>query len=350
MKSFIFLLITLFSLTTYGQTVVSYREAPLNGSSAYFLNGTAFIEELSDGTFRFRLSSDYSTNSGPDVQIFMTNDNNFVTPINVVGALFVEDVGTVDGISLFSGTYSKILPGISALTDFDHVVFTCFGFGQLHWGNGTFGSPITPCTSTSSSIVEMSCGSYTAPSGQVFNTSGTVTAIIPNAAGCDSVITINLTINTVDVTTSILDSVVTASANGASYQWINCTSNTVLVGDTNQSYTITDNDNYAVIVTQGNCSDTSTCVNFTTVGIEESVFGSTFKLYPNPASENVTIDFGEEDAVNVLVTDVTGKVVFSIDGILDTQVNLNTISLNKGLYFVIIQNGNNQKVLKFLKD
>jgi len=35
---------------------------------------------------------------------------------------------------------------------------------------------------------------YVAPDGQLYNTSGTHTAIVPNAAGCDSTITINLTI------------------------------------------------------------------------------------------------------------------------------------------------------------
>ncbi len=47
---------------------------------------------------------------------------------------------------------------------------------------------------TSSSISETVCDSYTAPDGQVYTTSGTKTAIIPNAAGCDSTITIALTV------------------------------------------------------------------------------------------------------------------------------------------------------------
>jgi len=125
MRKFTFLLALFISFSTYAQTVVSYREAPLSGGGPYFLNGTAFIEELSDGTFRFRLSSAYGTNSGPDVQIFMTNNNTFSSPINTTGALFVEDVGFEDGINQFSGAYSRILPGITALSDFDYVVFTC---------------------------------------------------------------------------------------------------------------------------------------------------------------------------------------------------------------------------------
>ena len=42
---------------------------------------------------------------------------------------------------------------------------------------------------------ESVCNSYTAPSGAVYTTSGTIQDTIPNAAGCDSILTINLTVN-----------------------------------------------------------------------------------------------------------------------------------------------------------
>ena len=48
---------------------------------------------------------------------------------------------------------------------------------------------------TSSTISPISCDTYTAPDNEVYASSGQYTAIIPNAAGCDSTITINLTVN-----------------------------------------------------------------------------------------------------------------------------------------------------------
>jgi gliding motility-associated-like protein len=48
---------------------------------------------------------------------------------------------------------------------------------------------------TSSTISPVSCDTYTAPDNEVYTTSGQYSAIIPNAAGCDSTITINLTVN-----------------------------------------------------------------------------------------------------------------------------------------------------------
>jgi gliding motility-associated-like protein len=48
---------------------------------------------------------------------------------------------------------------------------------------------------TSSTISPVSCDTYTAPDNEVYTNPGQYTAIIPNTAGCDSTITINLTVN-----------------------------------------------------------------------------------------------------------------------------------------------------------
>jgi hypothetical protein len=48
---------------------------------------------------------------------------------------------------------------------------------------------------TSSTISPISCDTHTAPDNEVYSNSGQYTAVIPNAAGCDSTITINLTLN-----------------------------------------------------------------------------------------------------------------------------------------------------------
>ena len=53
----------------------------------------------------------------------------------------------------------------------------------------------SPCPTSTSSINPIVCSSYTVPSGdETYNTSGTYTDTIPNAAGCDSIITIDLVI------------------------------------------------------------------------------------------------------------------------------------------------------------
>src|SRR5690554_1744819 len=65
---------------------------------------------------------------------------------------------------------------------------------------------------------------------------------------------------TVDVTTALDDATITATATGLNYQWIDCSDNSIIVGETGVSYTATVSGSYAVIITDGTCVDTSTCV------------------------------------------------------------------------------------------
>src|SRR5690606_38357929 len=146
---------------------------------------------------------------------------------------------------------------------------------------------------TSSTINVTACESYTAPDGQVHTTSGVKMAILPNQAGCDSTITINLTINTVDVSVTQNGLMLTANATADFYQWLDCNNgHSIIEGETRQSFTATNNGSYAVEITQNNCIDTSACYTITTLGVLENTFKNGLTVYPNPTRGIVTIDLG----------------------------------------------------------
>jgi Concanavalin A-like lectin/glucanases superfamily/Secretion system C-terminal sorting domain len=209
---------------------------------------------------------------------------------------------------------------------------------------------LTINNSGASSITASSCGAYTAPSGAVFTSSGTYTDIIPNGAGCDSVITIALTVNTVNVGLSQNNGILTASASGATYQWLNCTTNTIVAGATSQSFTPTANGQYAVIVTQNNCTDTSSCVNVTGIGITESDFAQNVNMYPNPTSGNFTLELGNSYSdVLVTITDVTGRVVLEQRYSNSDKLSFNLIE-PAGMYFVTVRTDDQKAVLKLTKE
>jgi hypothetical protein len=52
----------------------------------------------------------------------------------------VENIGTIRGINYSSGAMTFNLPSGVGINDYDHIVFVCIQFGQLHWGNGVFGA------------------------------------------------------------------------------------------------------------------------------------------------------------------------------------------------------------------
>jgi len=125
------------------------------------------------------------------------------------------------------------------------------------------------CTPTSSTDVITACESYTAPDGQVYTSTGIYTATIDNAAGCDSVITIDLTINPTPSAAVIQNgATLTATQTGATYEWVDCDDESIIVGEINQAFTPAVTGNYAVIVTIGDCFKKSECflVDFTGIG------------------------------------------------------------------------------------
>lgn len=167
--------------------------------------------------------------------------------------------------------------------------------------------------SSTASIVENVCGSYTGPSGMVFTQSGMVTDVIPNAAGCDSTISIDLTVNTVNIGVSATDSSLQADAMDATYQWLDCEANQApIAGATMAEFVIDDNDirQLAVVVTQNGCVDTSECILISTVSLEQAAITEQIKLFPNPSQGQVSIDVGSLGEVSVKVFNLQGQLVY----------------------------------------
>ena len=169
---------------------------------------------------------------------------------------------------------------------------------------------------------------------------------------CDSTVTINLTVLApIDISTTTSNNTIASNATGVTYQWLDCSNNNdSIIGETGQNFTATINGDYAVVVTVGNCSETSACVNIATVGINELNNGNTVSVYPNPTTGSVSLNFGEAlNAGSVIITDITGKQVYVLEN-LNTQIlNIDVNHFSNGVYFVEIQNNNQHKVIKFIK-
>ena len=168
--------------------------------------------------------------------------------------------------------------------------------------------------STSSAINPSVCDTYTSPSGNyVWATNGTYTDTILNVAGCDSIISINLTITPTNVGVTNNNPSLTANATGANYQWLDCDNNFAsILGETGQTYTATENGNYAVSVTQNGCTDTSACYTITILKILENTFQELPGLYPNPTSGALSLEMGREyDNITINISNIGGKVISS---------------------------------------
>lgn len=209
---------------------------------------------------------------------------------------------------------------------------------------------LTLNNSSTGQLTTSACNTYTSPSGNnTWTSSGTYTDVVQNSVGCDSIITINLTINTVD--TNVLQNGITLTswATGVAYQWLDCNTNYApIAGATSQTFVPTSDGNYAVELDDNGCIDTSACYTVTGVGLEENVlFG--LQVHPNPATDFIVLTHGglPQDG-HYLVYDVAGRLL--TEGNISGNATEHHIPINipAGIYSVQLTVGGASAVQKLI--
>lgn len=203
---------------------------------------------------------------------------------------------------------------------------------------------------SSSTINQTSCFNYQSPAGNIYTSSGVYTEHINNAFGCDSTITINLTIDTVDLMVTQNGNVLLANAVLPIYPWYYCNPFSLAVYNSTPDFTPWTSGDYALIVTQNGCVDTTACFNVVLVGLEENKYSNEISMSPNPFIEQIIITFTEKQKnTSVKVMNVLGECIQQLTTN-NKQLILDMSSLAKGIYFVRIEDENknvvNRKIIK----
>ena len=173
------------------------------------------------------------------------------------------------------------------------------------------------CTNTSASFLTIACQEYTAPSGAVYTTSGIFNDTIPNAQGCDSLLTIAVDLTSVDTSVAVAGAVLTVGEAEASYQWVDCATGEAISGADAQSFEPAGAGSYAVDVTVGICTVRSACVVLlpTAIGARATPL---LTLRPHAQSGLWMID-GVAPTARMMVLDGAGRPVQYrwVNGVLD---------------------------------
>ena len=197
----------------------------------------------------------------------------------------------------------------------------------------------------------VSCNSYTWINGVTY-TSGNTAAkdTFKTINGCDSVVSLNLSINSIDKSVYNSRDTLISLATNAKYQWLDCENlyNRIL-GATNQIYVAADG-NYALEITVGSCVDTTICYPIANTNIIQNGFGNKLLVYPNPSAGDFYVDLGlNYKSISVSITDLNGNRIQH-----KTYKNKQLIELkldeSAGIYLLVIESDSKKAVLRLVKE
>lgn len=297
-----------------------------------------------------------------DTQLFMSCDDSLGGDGEKDGGLYVNGLSAVVGLGTmytFGGT-ATTGETINIVTNtFNSVAsFVAFDIQLYNISDGTITTSTNELILAGSPTVN-SVLSYTATSSD----DGDVMAlrfvrtddgneardfIIDNASLNSNTIPVcageNIILNTAVTVTGLA---LSANYKCGDYQWINCSDNSPIAGETSSEFTATEDGVYAVIITEGDCSDTSECVTITHFGLEES--HTSFLVFPNPTSDFLQVKTTAVDVSNIEIRDISGKIIQKLDAIPNSGL-LDVQDLHPGIYFVKLKVANRVLTEKFIKE
>lgn len=203
---------------------------------------------------------------------------------------------------------------------------------------------------TESTLNVDACRKYTAPDGKTYQNSGIIQASIKNSKGCDSLITINLNIQKVETGIVVTDSILSSNAIGALYQWLDCKQNYSPIPNANSRfYTATKNGEYAVSVTENNCTDTSICMTINGLSIFQNNERNNILLYPNPIEQTLNVQLGKQyENIECTLKNLNGQTIQQFK-IQDAQTFDLELMCDAGIYFLEIKTDSISTIYKIVK-
>ncbi len=134
------------------------------------------------------------------------------------------------------------------------------------------------------------------------------------------------------------------------YQWMNCADSSLIEGQTESSFTPVESGEYAVIVTQGTCSDTSECYSVNILGVYRNSMNEDLQIYPNPVQDILTIDMVIENTnVTIIVFNTDGQKVLIKEIESTDKTELDVRDLKNGIYLIHIDSDQLNRNLRIIK-
>ncbi|MFN8308614.1 MAG: T9SS type A sorting domain-containing protein [Chitinophagales bacterium] len=187
-------------------------------------------------------------------------------------------------------------------------------------------------------------GSSITFNGQQITVAGTYRDTIAGAGSCDSVVTLQLSVSSLPVITIVASgNTVVATGGYSSYQWL-LNGNALSTSASNSLTAVTTGD-YSVQISNGICSNTSSSIHVVVNGIAD-IQNTGLQIAPNPVTDELIVHISNEQlrTQQIQIFDMFGKLVIS-QAVQNEKTMIATGNLPEGMYILRIGNQN----LRFAK-
>lgn len=285
-------------------TTITFNNNSIDGDSYYWDFGDGYSDTIQNPTFTY-----YSVGQK---QVRLTITDTLTQQSNTKTKVFDIIGHTYDTISIaachsftsLSGNYIWTTSGI-----YSDTITNYLGCDSII----SIDLTINPIYALSDTIEICSGESYTFHDGFIENNiteNISHTSNLTSINSCDSIITTH--VNVININTSVNQdsNYLTSNQENATYRWLNCDSNySVIEGETNQLFIAPRNGSYAVEITINDCIDTSSCILVTTLGINDIVLAKNIILYPNPTDNILNINLNDNLVDKAILFDILGREV-----------------------------------------
>lgn len=237
--------------------------------------------------------------------------------------------------------------------------------GVLYHNSGVYKQTFTNAANCDSTlIIQLQLGKSTLDSlviqicepdtinGQFIDSTGYYTQVLVNAEGCDSILLLYVQIETIDTSVTVSGFTLNSNESGASYQWVDCNNNYAPIpGEDKSGFQPKVPGTYAVVITHGNCVDTSACYPVVVVGTKNPSQQISAQVYPNPSNGQLTIvETNGNKLTNVRLLGSNGRTIGNLT-VLQGQVHSYDLKdLPSGLYFLELMSAQGRHVVKWVKE
>jgi len=187
--------------------------------------------------------------------------------------------------------------------------------------------------------------------GEEYTIAGTYTHQLKTQFGCDSLFVLELQVSAVDISVEQQGNVLLALAQDAQFQWINCKDGSNVEGETHASFTPGQSGDYAVWVSQNDCTALSECYEILVSRISASDIFPAVSVYPNPSRNNLNVVFDEmQENFSVALYSLSGQRLLHTESLSGNRYTLSLENLHAGVYVLRIGYRGYHQVIKVVKE